>query len=432
MILLYSIKNGEILFNEKEKKIIKYTKKNEYIYDFLNNLFNIHNINRHFIEFEISNKILHFDKKTIKTFMIILDTGEENVADGAVTTNIIPKLLITNNFNSEKYKYKNYDDIDNSLITTIKKNKIIIYDNDNIIKEIGVQNVKILYINIIDVDSRIHHFDEKEEEFIKLFENVEIENVKFNNDVITEDTFENILYGNDDFKMTNENTYITLSFDDDKNDFITKTYGADLLPLLNTKLQIDKNNNFYRNKLYKNVLTHEICNWMVTEYEKNKELVKNTIYKNYSNMLNVKEISGLISYVLYFSSFFLNQVYIDYGLKVTNNFYPTEIFICKYLGSKTFNPDIDNHKFYEKRDLNTDNFFLSINILLNDNEQYIANRLSILDEDYPQNSIGIDDDDGIIIEKGDAVVYNGRKKRTSGNVIAGSKYVLVIFIKLKI
>jgi predicted 2-oxoglutarate/Fe(II)-dependent dioxygenase YbiX len=150
-------------------------------------------------------------------------------------------------------------------------------------------------------------------------------------------------------------------------------------------------------------------------------------------MLNLKNIPCLISYILYFSSFLLNQIYDDYEIKNTVNFYYDEIFICKYKGESTYNPDVDKIKFYDKRVLNTDNSIISINIQLNEIEQYIGNNLCILDENCDETEVIMnDEDDGIQIQKGDAIVYNGRKKRTSGSVIAGSKYVLVIFMKLKI
>jgi hypothetical protein len=428
MIFIHSIKQGEITFNETEKKVIKYTKTNEYIYNFVSTLVK-NDINSYFIEIELSNKIMHFDKKSIKTIMILLN-------------NKTSKLLITNNFDLEKYKYKNFEDIDNSLLTTIKKNKIIVYDNENIVKEFryntaeneeeNEEEMKILYINVFENNEKIHH--ENEEEFVKIFEKLEIEGMEHENETISEETLENIIYNGDagDYKMKNENIYITLSFDDTKTEFIKNTYGSDLLPLLNNKFNITENNKLYRNKLYKNVLTSETCNWIITEYEKNKNSVVGSIYKNYENMLNLKNVPALISYILYFSGYLFTNIYNNYEIKNTNNFYPDEIFICKYVGSNTYNRDTDKYKFYEKRLLNCDNSVISINIQLNDDGQYIGNPLCILDENHDEKEIVMGDDDGIIIERGDAIVYNGRKQRTSGSVIAGSKYVLVIFLKLKI
>jgi hypothetical protein len=419
MILIYSIKSGEITFNETEKRTIKYTKNNAYIYNFLDKLYNFENSKRYSIDLELSNKILHFEKKSIKTFMILLEDKPT-------------KLFVANNFDMEKYKYKNYDEIDNSIITKINNNKIIVYDNENIVKEIGESNneTKILYIHVNDDKEEINHTNE--EDFVKIFEHLEIEKMNFANDIITEEVFENIVYNNGDYELKNENTYISISFDDDKNEFIKNTYGTDLLPLLNKKIEITEDNKLHRNKMYKSVLTLEICNWMICEYEKNKNSVVNSIYKNYENMLNLKNVPGLISYVLYFSTYLLNHIYSDYGIKNTANFYPNEIFICKYKGSNTYNPDTDNYKFYEKRDLNTDNSVISVNIQLNDEGQYIGNRLCILDENHDENEIIMNnDEDGIVMERGDAIVYNGRKKRTSGSVIAGSKYVFVMFMKIK-
>jgi hypothetical protein len=432
MILVYSIIEGQITFNDYERKIIKYTKNNEYIYDVLNTLFKIKNIKRCSIEIQLSNKLLQFDKKSIKTFMIILEDKES-------------KLLVSNNFNAEKYKYKNYDETDNSLITTIKKNKIIVYDNDNIVKEFGEchnnTETKILYINVFDDNEGINH---AEEEWVKLFDKIKIDKMTFGNDIITDEFFENIVYNdgssdsnNYEMKTVNvENIYVSISFTDDKNEFIKTTYGLDLLPFFNKNIEVSETNKLFRNKLYKNVLSNHICNWIICEYETKKYLTTNSIYNNYDNMLNLKNIPSLISYILYFSSFLLKTIYNDYEIKNTDNFYYDEIFICKYTGNNTgnnsYNSDKDKAKFYEKRPLNTDNSVFSINIQLNDDGLFIGNRLCILNENHAENDLIMDDDDGIVIEQGDAIVYNGRKKRTSGSIIAGSKYVLVIFMKIKI
>lgn len=420
MIYLYSIENGEINFNKLNNLIIKYNDNTEYLYDLIYSLCKINNIKKCIIEIELSNKIVNFNKKSLKTIMIILDNNNNN-----------EKLLITNNFNFEKYKFKNFEDIDNSLITLIEKNKIIIYDNDNIVKKIGTDNnnINLLYINIYHDDLKINHNNNNDN--FKLFENLQIKNLNFENQIINEEEFENILYDNHNYEIKYENVYLIFNIDKYKIDIINN-YDKDLLPLLDKNIEMDIKNKLYRIKLYKKVLTEEICNWLIYEYEKNNVYVKKSIYKNYENILNVKEIPSILSYILYFSSFLLNQIYNDYLLKNTQNFYPYEIFICKYIGSNNFDPEIDNHKFYEKKELNMDNSIISINIQLNSNNLYISNDLCILDENYNHNTIIMDINDGIKMEIGDAIVYNGRKKRTSGNVIAGSKYILTFFMKLKI
>jgi predicted 2-oxoglutarate/Fe(II)-dependent dioxygenase YbiX len=85
-----------------------------------------------------------------------------------------------------------------------------------------------------------------------------------------------------------------------------------------------------------------------------------------------------------------------------------DIFISKYTKEKI------------NETQSKDSSFLTLNIQLNDEIDYIGGE--IIFSDYPHEKM--------IIHQGDMIIYNGNKLRTKGGVSDGVKYVLVLIIEI--
>jgi hypothetical protein len=180
----------------------------------------------------------------------------------------------------------------------------------------------------------------------------------------------------------------------------------DLYPFVNRHLDIniDLTNRFYKNKIIQNVLSKDVCYWIINESEK-IELGK-CKYNNYDTYISIEKIPSVLNFLLFIINFWLLNIKKLYSCE-NLNFNIIDIFISKY--TKEI---INDHA-------NCEESFLTLNINLNN------------DFDYKDGEIIFTgNEEKIKINQGDMLIYNGKQKRTKGIVSEGVKYVLIIFIEL--
>ena len=194
---------------------------------------------------------------------------------------------------------------------------------------------------------------------------------------------------------------------------LTTKYGKnaeDLMPFIGdggSGAMVAENNRFNKNVTIRNLLSKDICYWIINEVIKYNKWSSGS-NKNYSANLNVENIPAVLSYVLFVSNFWLQKIKeiycvpdIDCNIK--------DIFISKY----TKDEEVIGVS------LNKDNTFLSLNIQLNDGVDFKGGAIEFTR-----------DGESYLLEQGEALIYNGKKDRTNGCVVDGEKYVLVILVDL--
>lgn len=172
----------------------------------------------------------------------------------------------------------------------------------------------------------------------------------------------------------------------DYNDYYEK-YGNvtdDLIPFIENK-NLQENNRFLRKKLIQNVLSKDVCYWIMNEC--NRNVWNDCPHSNYSTYISIEKIPGVLNFVLFSCHYWLSEVNKLYDMNVKLNV--KQIFISKPTKVHTLK--------------NTDDAHIILNIQL-DNEGII---------DYGEK---------ILMNQGDMFIYNKQTTRSNGN------YVLVLFV----
>ena len=198
---------------------------------------------------------------------------------------------------------------------------------------------------------------------------------------------------------------------------LTTKYGKnaeDLKPFISDEgadVAMSENNRFNKNVVIRNLLSKDICYWIINETIKYNRWTVSSVYKNYSANLNVENIPAVLSYVLFVGNFWLQKIKEIYGVpEIDCNI--KDIFISKY----TKEENVVGVSW------NKDNTFLSLNLQLNDGVDFQGGEIKF--------SGGGDDVCNYCLQQGEALIYNGKKERTNGAVVYGEKYVLVILVEL--
>lgn len=191
--------------------------------------------------------------------------------------------------------------------------------------------------------------------------------------------------------------------------------AEDLKPFIDAGIAVSETNRFNKNVTIGNLLSKDVCYWIINEVMKINKWSTSSSYNNYSANLNVENIPAVLSYLLFVSNFWLQKIKeiyevpdIDCNIK--------DMFISKY----TKEEQVVGVSW------NKDNTFLSLNIQLNDGVDFQGGGIEFIGG----NGGGGDGGGVCFLEQGEALIYNGKKERTNGCVTDGEKYVLVILVEL--
>jgi hypothetical protein len=394
----------------------------KYIYDIVKFHSNNKNIslnkNNHFIEYSLckqSNVLnIEYNKKNKKfpLFSIICNTFDNTENDYFLFTDI----------NIENYKYKEIPEENNLIICIPGRNTNIVFDGSKYYGLIKNSNNSYLKINVwedtpVNNRNNTNNFDNTQ-----VFDsNIFIENNKITCEKInSENIVEKILYENTDIavntfktiieKHNNSNIIIIKNRKNQNIDYelMHEKYGdltEDIFPFLNNDIDIQDNNRFNRNKIVKSTLSKDVCYWIINESEKKK--FEDSPFKNYNTYLNIEQIPSVLNYILFVTNIWFYEIKNRYSINTELYLNIKNIFITKqtkYQG--------------ENINKNIDDDFFTINIQLNDTN------------DYTGGEIVFENNDTISLEQGDMLIYNGKKLRSKENIKTGFKYTLVLMIDL--
>lgn len=339
--------------------------------------------------------------------------------------------LILTGIDLEMYKFKEIPSDPSFRSIIPSKNSQIVVDTSKYygFYKINDKNSRILKINIWDFDitSQIPLYISENSANTEIVINnsstisllnihTQYENVVYKNMIeffLYEEDNKQIFILDNIFKKYEKNSTILIS--NRANDYydidiLKEKYGDvayDIAPFVNKFTHDDydiKSNRFYKNKIIQNILSKDICYWIINECEKvNFEISK---YHNYNTYLNIEKMPSILNFLLFITNFWLLDIKKIYGCEnIAYNMY--DIFVSKYTKDTVC---LDKHQ---------DNSFLTLNIYLNDIIDYKDGEIIFEDES-----------EKIHINQGDMLIYNGKKMRTNGSVSDGVKYILVIMIEV--
>jgi hypothetical protein len=188
-----------------------------------------------------------------------------------------------------------------------------------------------------------------------------------------------------------------------------KKYGKladELFPIISeTSSEISESNRFKSCKIIKNILSKDVCYWIINECEKKEGFIESK-YANYNKCIGIENIPGVMNYLLFIMNYWIIKISEIYNLENTKIFNIKEMFISK--SEKDTN---------QTNVFNCDKTFLTLNVAINDPIDH-------------NNSPLIFDDASMTLLHGDMIIYNGKKMRTNDGIVKGEKYTLVVFLEL--
>jgi len=287
---------------------------------------------------------------------------------------LIPKgQCIFTEIDINAYKYKNISSENIFYIVNPLENSYVVFDSSKFYSGEGIK------INIWDEIK-----DEKEIDLVDMKEIIH-ENIEMRINL------KDKIYSEMKYDIKNKFVKVQNSFI--KNDYkrMYEKYGLitdDLIPFIENKdLHID--NRFNRIKLIKNVLSKDVCYWIMNESEKQKS--DDGRYSNYSDCVSIENLPGVLNFVLYSSHYWLTHVKQLYDMNVVLNI--KDIFISK-----------NSTKSIKGK--NNDDGFIILNIQLNETTESLTYN-----------------NDNILLNQGDMIVYTKKTMRECAN-----NYVLVLII----
>lgn len=273
----------------------------------------------------------------------------------------------------DMYKYKNISNKNTIYVINPEENTYVLFDSS---KFYCGKGTKINVYEEID-DNNIYNesYIITEKSLIESETNIDLKKIMY-------DQINFVLNPGKLSNLYNENNYTKLY----------ETYGSivdDLIPYIENN-QIDSKNRFNRMKVVKNVMSKDVCFWIINECEKQQWI--DCKYLNYPICVSIEKIPGVLNYVLYTFNYWITHIKSLYEMNVKLNV--KDIFIAK------------NNNSQKRIEKINDDAFIALNIQLDD----------------INNSI-IYNNDSIQLEQGDMIVYNKKTLREKCN-----NYVLVIMI----
>ena len=185
--------------------------------------------------------------------------------------------------------------------------------------------------------------------------------------------------------------------------------AEEIYPFSKINMDIGVNNRFFRNKLYKKILSKDICYWMINEYEKK---IAQVVNENISSKIDIDSMPGVLSYIFFVSNLWFEEIKEVFDIKhLRLNL--TDLYIDKY------NNNNNKYNNYYKES------FLILNISLSNIDTYNGGKISLLN-----NMLMPFDEDNISLEQGDLLLTNNKKKIKLTPIEQGDLYILTIISEI--
>jgi hypothetical protein len=287
----------------------------------------------------------------------------------------------------DMYKYKNISDENIFYIVNPLENTYVLFDSSKFYVGEGTK------INVWD------------EEIINPYHEIEPQEIVFENKNMNLDLKKIIYLPIDIEGLTSKVNNIYRKNNYEK---LYETHGVivdDIIPFIEDG-EIKTTNRFNRMKMIQNVLSKDVCYWIMNEADKQKWV--DCTHRNYSNCISIETIPGVLNFVLYNCHYWIVEVKRIFDMNLIN-LNVKEIFIAKdeIRQTSVTQNSMSKPSANQKKKTNDDAFII-LNIQLNENADGIFYN-----------------EDNILLNQGDMIVYNKKTNRERGN-----NYVLVLFIDI--
>ena len=425
-----------------------YTYFEQYIYDISNFHFSrmdIHNIKNYYVEFlckkETSYNKLHTSCDNV------LQTQDPILSCITYLNDSINPTIITN-INNENYKFKEFDEQTEIMLSYPKTNKQITFDGsffhgcttltnnqddiDRYIIVINIWNTKPTQVNYYEPNNYPISDDMKLNKCVIGIQqdNAQFETVNVSDDIINYNFFNNLLYHekkdscyifNNFINNDNNNDSHMYNFKLDKSIKEEETtlklknkYGDRLINDMRditTKDTFSNYNRFLQRFRFSKMYSHHICDYIIEECEKyakkNDGWTTNRHHNYPTTDIPVNQIPSIFSIIMHTFTTIVNKIKTSYELPDNMNIDIKDLFVVKY--------EYDKQNSLE---MHTDKSFISINILLNDNTEFEGG--------------GTYFNDGLttFLEKGDLLIHSSQIKHSGLPIVKGTRYLLVGFLNI--
>ena len=404
----------------------------------------------YYIEFWVKNKFmthtLHVDcdeneKHTKETYSYPFLSCLSYFNDATTPT-------VISNIDIERCMYKEFDSNIELFFSFPETNKHITFNPENYHGSVTLNENDILDANrhIIAINlwtrppSNVEYYVSNENESDKLHKsadtiitlvesNVIPTEIKLSKKILNFHLFDNILYKQSTNALYHFNDLIGHSTKQNASGYklvldptieatefnltLKNKYG-DVVNDINEIMEKDlKYNRFLQRFTYKNIYTHDICNWIIDESEKYADQNGGWTTRRHVSypttdlpVLSIQSISGFIMNSMSTITSLIRQSYnLQDGLFLGMN----DLFIVKY-----------EHSQQNYLELHKDGAFLSFNILLSNNSDFEGG--------------GTYFDDGLTSkpERGDLLIHASKIKHSGIPITKGKRYLLVGFANLKL
>jgi len=363
---------------------------------------------------------------------------------------------IFTNLTYDDYKYKKFDEqtyLVNNLnkisLVYLNKNLHLVFDGNKIqsfIKPTENNNI-VLFINLweslndfknkkmsnehFSLNNKINIFNKNEEKII-IKELDSSNSTPFGvENILNSDFYENILYKKE---IKNMLYFVDLL---QKEEIIAKNIILNIHDnfKVSSKILIDElihekvgnlvtdienlnkeiftyNNRFLQRFKHKNIISQNICKWIIDESEKyalNNGGWTSDNFENHKTLdIKLEKMSNIFEYFLNFEmKNILETIQKDYCLPNNTEFIVITLNIIKY--TKGIQAGVNFHR---------DDGFITFNICLND--------------DFEGGGTLFEDGLLMILNKGDMIIHSAKTNHKGVPILSGERYILIGFVKIKI
>jgi len=467
-----SILNDCFLLNKNEKYYIK-SQPNEsialqnYIYDIVNQHIKSKNITQPNLNIEYS--LIEYSEN------LRVENDNENEKTPLLSILSFIKVsdhcMLFSNINNENYKYKEVCGEDNFYAIVIPTdNTHVVFDGSKYYgffdiqkkyseaeaeaekqaeeeaeaekqaeEEASVPKIKnsefyYLKINVWEEDSSSAHLTNTREDqassvqFIIDYDEQNI--IRYNKYVINNEIHENIIYNtNEDYTISsvydilkekysqlirNVVIYLNLSSNINVNyNYLLNKYGIivnDILELSSDK-NITENNRFYKNKIFQNLISIDVCHWIINETEKNGNWIESS-YNNYEYSIKAEEISHVFNYLIFSSNMWIQFLKTKYNVPQDMKINIQDIFVAK----------------------NTQNSYKKLTKTMIEKNYFVCN-VQINDISHVQGGdiyFDKNTEDKLKLNQGDMLIYNSCRVHDYDEIEVGTSYNLVLIINFEL
>jgi len=436
----------------------KYTLIEKYVYDiamFHFKRLDIEVSDKHFVEFWCKDKFSTYDLHVDCDELLKRRNVYEYPMLSCVTyLNDNPDCpTIITNVDLNCYKYKEFENQTELLLSFPVKNKQITFDgkyyhgctvinDESVVKDryiiaINLWNKKPMNVDYFTPTNNTETiFDTTDNIKILEINKRIIKSIKVSEDIINYDLFNDILYKNPTFKLDfcprmdtcfRFQEYIQTNGEHDTFKFILdksinekkkevelkNKYGDimdDIVEIQDKTIDL-KYNRFLQRFTYSKVYSPDMCRFIINEsenYAKNNGGWTTKRHIKYPTTdLPVEKIPSIFGLIIESMNTVLNKVKMSYGLHEDMTINIKDLFVVKY-----------SHDAQNSLEMHTDGSFLSFSVLLNDKNEFEGG--------------GTYFDDGLTcsLDQGDLSIHSSLIKHSGLPVTKGTRYLLVGFLDI--